>query len=167
MVERTAHHIVEERLRPPGSYRTVRPGDRVYDLYGWSVGSVVEPRIVATRDEFFDGVVIDFRGRQVFVDAPEVRAVHEGVVVLGVTIADLADATRGHAVPPARPAGAAHSDDAVALMAAISRMYAADRLSLADLERDIERVLSARTCAEPDAIAAELLPAQAARDSPG
>ena len=59
-------------------------------------------------------------------------------------------------------------------MAAISRMYAADRLWLTDLDGDLGRVLKARSCAELDEIAGELLPAhpagalraQAARDSP-
>ena len=74
MADRTAHHIVDEDLGAPGSYLTIRRGDRVYDLYGWAAGHVIEPRIVASRDEFFDGVVIRFRGSRVFVDAPEVRA---------------------------------------------------------------------------------------------
>src|SRR3954451_6480127 len=100
MAERTAPHIVDEDLRDPASYLTIRPGDRVYDLYGWAAGRVVEPRIAATRDELFDGVLIDFRRRRVFVDAPEVRAIHERVVVLGVTVADLVDVARDQAVPP-------------------------------------------------------------------
>src|SRR3954470_1973311 len=66
--EATTRHIVEEELGDPASYLSVRPGDRVYDLYGWAAGRVVEPRVVATRDEFFDGLVVDFRGRQLFVD---------------------------------------------------------------------------------------------------
>jgi hypothetical protein len=35
-------------------------------------------------------------------------------------------------------------------------MYVAGRLSVSDLESDVERVLEARTCGELDAIAAEL-----------
>ena len=119
-----------------------------------------EPRIVASRDEFFDGLVIDFRGHRVFVDAPEVRAIHPGVVVLGVTVADLAAAARAKAVPRRRGTDAARHDDAVALMASISRMYVADRLSEADLERYTGRVLASGTCAELDGIAGEVLPAQ-------
>jgi hypothetical protein len=52
---------------------------------------------------------------------------------------------------------AAAPDDAVALMGTLSRMYVADRLSLATLERNVERVLSASTCADLDAIADEVL----------
>jgi hypothetical protein len=120
------------------------------------------------RDELFDGLVIDFRGRRLFVDAPEVRAIHKGVVVLGLTVADLARAASDRTAPPCWPGGpcqaparrpteAAAPDDAVALMAALSRMYAADRMSLGTLERDLDRVLGARTCADLDAIAGELL----------
>src|SRR3954447_7696667 len=157
MVEEAARHIVDEELHDPASYLTIRRGDRVYDLFGWAAGRVAECRIAATRDELFDGVVVDFRGRRVFVDAPEVRAIHDGVVVLGLTVADLTRAGDRSAAPR-RPAEAAARDDAVALMAALSRMYAADSISLATLERDIERVLEARTCADLDAIAGELLP---------
>jgi hypothetical protein len=158
MVEEAARHIVDEELHDPASYLTIRPGDRVYDLFGWAAGRVAECRIAATRDELFDGVVVDFRGRRVFVDAPEVRAIHEGVVVLGLTVADLARAASRRSAAPRRPAEAAARDDAVALMAALSRMYAADAIPLATLERDIERVLEARTCADLDAVAGELLP---------
>jgi hypothetical protein len=155
MPEGTAPHIVEQQVGEPASYLTVRPGDHVFDLYGWSVGSVIEPRITQTRDEFFDGVVVDFRGRKLFVDAPEVKAIYEGVVMLGVTLADLA--TSDPAAAPRRATGPAVQDDATALMAAVSRMYVAGRASLADLESDVERVLGAQTCADLDAIAGELL----------
>jgi hypothetical protein len=164
MAHKTARHIVDEQLSDPASYMTLARGDRVYDLYGWSAGWVVEPRI--TEDELFDGVVVDFRGCHVFVDAPEVKAIHERVIQLEVTTADVARiAADGHAVrgwpggPPrctARSAGApAAHDDAVALMAALSRLYISDRLSLPGFERDIDRVLRARTCADLDTVAAE------------
>jgi hypothetical protein len=42
-------------------------------------------------------------------------------------------------------------------MASLSRLYVADRLSLTALEHALERVLRARTCADLDAIAADLL----------
>src|SRR3954471_3847140 len=103
--EATTRHIVEEELGAPASYLSVRPGDRVYDLYGWAAGRVVEPRVVATRDEFFDGLVVDFRGRHLFVDAPEVKRVYEGMVVLGVTVADLARAANDRTAPPQWPGG--------------------------------------------------------------
>ncbi|HEX8067875.1 MAG TPA: hypothetical protein VF520_15250 [Thermoleophilaceae bacterium] len=165
MSNSTARHIVDEQLDHPASYLTVARGDRVYDLYGWSIGRVVEPRV--TEDRLFDGLVVDFRGRRVFVDAPEVKAIYKQVVQLEVTGADLARvAADGHAPPrwPGGPPGceprsetdpAAH-DDAVALMAALSRLYVADRLSLAGLEGELERVLGARTSGDLDAVAAEL-----------
>src|SRR6476661_2842512 len=81
MREGTTSHIVDEELSDPASYLTVRRGDRVYDLYGWGAGRVDEPRITSTRDELFDGLVVDFRGRRLFVDAPEVKCIHDGVVV--------------------------------------------------------------------------------------
>lgn len=167
-------HLVDEQLRDPASYLTVRRGDRVYDLYGWAAGSVAEPRV--TGDDLFDGLVVDFRGRRLFVDAPEVGALHEGVVVLRLTVADLARAAADRSAPPGWPGGPcqvpprqateeAAPDDAVALMGALSRMYAADRISLATLERDIERVLCAGTGTELDEIAAELLAAPGRRVS--
>jgi hypothetical protein len=159
MAEEAARHIVDEDLHDPASYLSIRKDDRVYDLYGWAVGGVAECRIAETRDEFFDGLLVDFRGRRVFVDAPEVRAVHDGVVVLALTVADLARGADGRPVPPRRPSAAAAPEDAVALMAALSRMYAADAISLGTLESDTERVLKARTCGDLDAIASGLLPA--------
>lgn len=172
MSDRTGRHIVDERLGEPSSYLTVRRGDRVYGRYGWLAGRVAEVRI-AEAHELFDGVVVDFRGRHVFVDAPEVRAIYEGIVMLDVTVADLARAAHDRSAPrcwpggprqvPARPAADPLSDDdAVALMAALSRMYVADALPLADLERNTARVLSARTCGDLDAIADELLARPAA-----
>jgi hypothetical protein len=168
MHEPTAPHIVDEELGEPGSYFTIERGDRVYDRYGWAAGHVVEVRIAGTRDQHFDGLVIDFRGKRVFVDAPEVRSAHPGVVMLTLTLSDLTEAARDPSVdrawpggPPQAPPRAAYEagpDDAVALMAALSRMFVAGRLDIAALERDVERVLAARTCAELDAIAAELLP---------
>ena len=167
MGEQAIHHIAEERLGEPASYLTIERGDRVYDLYGWAAGRVAEPRIVATRDEFFDGVVVAFRGRRVFVDAPEAEAIYDGMVLLNLTVADLARTAKAKALPPA-PSEPAASDDAVALMGSVTRMYVAGRLSLATLEREVERVLGARTRADLDAIAIELLasaPAQRAAAS--
>lgn len=161
----TARHIVDEQLSDPASYLTVARGDRVYDLYGWSVGRVVEPRV--TEDELFDGLVIDFRGRHVFIDAPEVKAIHKQVVQLGVTSADVARIAADRHAPPRWPGGPpyctargaadpAQHDDAVALMGALSRLYISDRLPLAGFERDLDRVLGARTCGDLDAVAAEV-----------
>ena len=160
---------MDEQLGGPRAYLTVRPHHPVYDLYRWLPGRVVEPRIAATRDELFDGLVVDFRGTQLFVDAPEVRAIHEGVVVLELTVADLAQATNDPGARPQWPGGpvnvrprstnaSAAPDDEVALLGALSRMYAADAISLETLERETERVLRARAQSDLDAIAAEVLP---------
>lgn len=162
----SAHHIVDEQLRDPASYLTVRRSDRVYDVYGWMAGRVAEPRI--TEDKHFDGLVVEFRGRRLFVDAPEVGSVHDGLVVLGLTVADLTRAASDPdapacwpggppQVPPRRQEEPAAADDAVALMAALSRMYVAGRLSVTALEAGVERVLSAETGADLDAIAARVL----------
>jgi hypothetical protein len=158
MVAEAARHIVDEELHDPASYLTIRRGDRVYDLYGWAAGRVAECRVATTRDELFDGLVVDFRGTKVFVDAPEVRAIHEGVVVLQLTVADLARAAADGTAAPREPTDPAAPDDAVALLASLSRMYAADAITLETLEAETERGLKARTCADLDAIADELLP---------
>ena len=166
MTDATTRHLVDEQLDDPASYLTVSRGDRVYDLYGWSIGRVAEPRI--TDDDLFDGIVVDFRGERVFIDAPEVKAIHQQVVQLGVTGADLArHATDGRAprtwpggppsCAPRSDADPATHDDALALMAALSRLYVADRLSIDGFERQLEAVLGARTCGDLDAVAAELL----------
>jgi hypothetical protein len=169
VAESPVHHFAEERLGEPGSYLTIERGDRVYDLYGWAAGRVAEPRIAPTRDEFFDGVVVAFRGRRLFVDAPEVRAVYDGAVLLQLTVADLTRAASDRSAKPTWPGGPceAHAsrptepaapDDVVGLTAAVSQMYVAGRLSLASFERNVGRGLGARTRAELDAIAGELLP---------
>src|SRR3954465_499412 len=156
-------HMTGDQLHAPDSHLTLRPRDRVYDLYGWVAGWVVEPRTVATRDQFFDGVLIDFRGTLVFVDAPDVSSIHPGAVVLQLTLTDLERAASDRSAlvlwpggPPrarARPASEAPvADDTVGLMAAVSRLHVAGRLSVASLERNLERVLRARTRADLDAI---------------
>jgi hypothetical protein len=174
MTEETTRHIVDEELGDPASYLTVRPGARVYDLFGWAAGRVVETRIATTRDELFDGLVVDFRGRRLFVDAPEVRSIHEGVVLLRLTVADMGRVVRDRSARPLWPGGPcqvparaateeAVSDDAVALMASVSRMYVADRLPLTAMERELERVLRARTCGDLDAIATQVMSRASAR----
>jgi hypothetical protein len=169
MAESSVHYLADERIGAPASYLTIERGDRVYDLYGWAAGRVSEPRIAMTRDEFFDGIVVGFRDRRLFVDAPEVRSIHEGVILLELTVADMSRVMHDPGapphwpggppqVPPRRPSAPAAADDSIALMASLSRMYAADRLSLAELEPALERVLRAQTAADLDAIAAEQLP---------
>jgi hypothetical protein len=164
----TARHLADETLTSPASYLTVARGDRVFDLFGWAAGRVIEVRV--TGDKLFDGLVIEFRDTRLFVDAPEVREIYEGVVHLGVTTADLARAAnrrwslrawpRGPRQPAPRDAAApADHDDAVALIASLSRCYVDDRLELPDLECNVERVLLAGTCGDLDAIAREPLDA--------
>lgn len=144
-----ARHIVDERLDDPASYLTVVPGDRVYDLYGWAVGRVVEPRLTP-EDEQFDGIVVDFRGRHVFVDAPEVRAIHRGVVQLGTTTADVAQVPFDRSAPSQWPNGPpsctardaaapASHDDAVALRI--------QRSQPAPMARTAEAPIAAKVCA--------------------
>src|SRR3954451_23846438 len=157
MGEQTIQHVAEEHLGEPASYLTIERGDRVYDLYGWQAGRVAEPRIVATRDEFFDGIVVAFRGKRVFVDAPEVRAIYDGVVLLSLTVGDIAKTPSNTTSAPSHPDEPAEPDDAVALMGSVTRMYVADLLSERTLEHEVERVLRAPTRAELDAIAEELL----------
>jgi hypothetical protein len=166
MADATPRHIVDEELDQPASYLTVTRGDRVYDLFGWSVGHVIEPR-VAPEEGLFDGLVIAFRGRDVFVDAPEVKAIYQHVIQLAVSGADLARVAADRSAPRCWPggppccaardaAGVQMHDDAVALMGSLSRLYVADRLSLGGFEREVERVLAARSSGDLDAVAAGL-----------
>ena len=167
MADASARHIVDEERLDPASYLTIREGDRVYDLYGWQAGTVVEPRIAPVREQVFDGIVVDLAGGRVFVDAPEVRAVYAGAVILAATAADLARAADPGAprgwpggpgqAPGRNPSALPAPQDAIALLGSLSRLYAADRLSLGELEHAVERALAARTCAALDEVALEAL----------
>lgn len=80
-------------LGPPISYLVLEPGAPVYASDGRRVGKVA--RVLAAEDkDIFDGVVVDARGGQRFVDAPEVASLHERGVVLAV------DAEAFAALPP-------------------------------------------------------------------
>ena len=157
MDERTAPHLAEETAAGPASFLTCARGDRVYDLYGWGAGRVRES--LATGDDQFDGLRLDFRGERLFVDAPEVEHIYSDVVQLGVTNADLARATAAGADQPGPrdPAAPAAHDDAVALTASLSRFFMVDVLSLEEFERAVDRVLRARAAGDLDAIAADVV----------
>jgi hypothetical protein len=162
-----ARHLADQTLSGPASYMTLSRGDRVFDLFGWLAGEVVDARV--TDDEQFDGVVVESRGKRLFVDAPEVGAIYDGLVQIALTNADLARAAAARRTPRSWPRGPrqapprvagdpASHDDAVALVAALTRVYVEhEDFTLADFEEAVGRVLSARTCGDLDSVAEGLL----------
>ena len=76
-------------LGGPGSYMTLVPGVAVYSSDGRKLGEV--EHVLAEPDkDIFDGIVIDtsmLPGGNRFVDAPDVRAIHERGVVLALDAA--------------------------------------------------------------------------------
>ena len=68
---------------PPISYRVLQPGARVVTSDGEEIGKVRE--VLDNQDEdIFDGLVIEGRHGQRFVDAPEVARIAERRVTLAI-----------------------------------------------------------------------------------
>jgi hypothetical protein len=72
------------------SYKVLRRGTPVRSADGVQVGTVRRV-LEATRENIFDGIVIDTRDGKRFVDAPEVRRIAERWVTLTITAAETAD----------------------------------------------------------------------------
>jgi hypothetical protein len=71
------------------SYKVLRRGTPVQSSDGIQVGTVRRV-LEATRENIFDGIVIDTREGKRFVDAPEVRRIAELRVTLTITAAETA-----------------------------------------------------------------------------
>jgi hypothetical protein len=97
-------------LGAPISYLVLEPGVLVYSSDGQELGTVRHV-LAVEDDDIFDGLLVTTRdGRQVFVDAPQVDAIHERGVVLSLD----AEAARRLPEPSANPAAVdAGPDDVV------------------------------------------------------
>jgi hypothetical protein len=93
-------------LGAPGSYMTLTPGVPVLSSDGQRLGTVAHV-LAEPEQDIFDGIVIDTAAGNRFVDAPEVYAIHEGGVVLGIDEA----AAGGLPEPSANPAAMAAGPD--------------------------------------------------------
>ena len=83
---------------PPISYRVLQPGARVVTSDGEEIGKVRE--VLDNQDEdIFDGLVIEGRNGQRFVDAPEVARMTESTVTLTL------DSAAAASLPERDPAG--------------------------------------------------------------
>lgn len=71
----------------PISYKVLRRGVRVESADGQEVGTV-KKMMEIQRENLFDGIVIKTPAGDRFVDAPEVAAIYENLVVLTIDAAD-------------------------------------------------------------------------------
>jgi len=100
---------VSDDLGPPISYLALPEGVPVRSSDGHDVGRV-EHVLADPEHDIFDGLVVDARGRRLFVDAPQVAALHERGVLLDL------DAETAARLPEPTPSPAALSatpDDTV------------------------------------------------------
>jgi hypothetical protein len=72
------------------SYKLLEPGTPVLSSDGVELGSV-RAVLEAEREHIFDGIVIDTRDGQRFVDAPEVARIAERAVTLTIKGAEAAE----------------------------------------------------------------------------
>ena len=113
------------------------------------------------EDGGFDGLVVRTRAGTRFVDAPEVRRIADGAVVLGITATDVeqppSDSRRVHGVPQARhdrtDVTEADRDHAID---ALKRSYIRDELTADELGERVTLVHLAETLEELDAALADL-----------
>lgn len=72
------------------AYKALRRGTTVRSSDGIEVGKV--RRVLDnTRENIFDGIVVETRGGMKFVDAPEVRHIAERAVTLTITAEEVAE----------------------------------------------------------------------------
>lgn len=93
----------------PGSYLTLAEGTPVNSSDGEQVGEVA--RVLADAEEdIFDGLILDTKHGDRFVDAQRVASIHERLVVLSLSAAE------AHALPapPENPAAMKVTADDVA-----------------------------------------------------
>ena len=72
------------------SYKVLRRGTPVVSSDGVQVGTV-RRALEATRENIFDGIVVESRTGQRFVDAPEVERVAERAVTLNISAEEYED----------------------------------------------------------------------------
>ena len=89
-------------LGDPISYLVLRDGTPVVTAAGRDVGTV-EHVLADDASDVFDGIVIDTGEGHRFADAPQVQAIHERGVVLGVEPEELPEPAENPATMGASP----------------------------------------------------------------
>jgi len=145
----------------PTSFLTLEPGTLVVDRFARKVGDV--DRVMLLQGSGFDGIIVRTRAGRRFVDAPEVRRISRGAVVLGITAADVEhpppDGQRVYGLPQARydttELTEAHRDDAIG---ALKHAYVREELTIDELGARVGVAHLAETLDELDAALTDLSP---------
>lgn len=142
------------------SYLTIEAGCPVEDRFGEPVGRI--KKVLVTSNSFFDGIIIETKEGDRFVDAPEVRKVALGVVELAVTASDVAYA--GPKGPPGpreihgvrRDRVSADEEDRLAAVRQLKEGFIAEEIDLDALERRLEAAHHATRLDELESLLADL-----------
>ena len=143
----------------PTSFLTLEPGTPVVDRFGQPVGEV--ERSLVLEGGGFDGIIVDTDAGRRFVDAPEVRRISRGAVILGVTATDVqSPGTHGrrvYGIPQARY-GRVHATEADRdeVIESLKRAYVRDDLTTDELGDRASAAHLAETLDELDAVLADL-----------
>jgi Domain of unknown function (DUF1707) len=129
------------------------------DRFGKPVGAV--ERVLVLDGGGFDGIVVGTEAGTRFVDAPEVRRISRGAVILGVTTADVespgSDGKRVYGMLQARydrvDATEADRDEVIE---GLKRAYVRDELTTDELGDRVAAAHRAETLDELDAVLAGL-----------
>jgi hypothetical protein len=112
-------------------------------------------------DGSFDGIIVRTRAGPRFVDAPEVRRIAYGAVVLGITLADLEEPDLAAMGRQGVPAAGYASDriteaDRDAAITVLKRAFVRDLLSTDELGDRVAAAHVARMPEELDAVIADI-----------
>jgi Domain of unknown function (DUF1707) len=141
------------------SFLTLESGTPVVDRFGHPVGEV--ERVLVLEGGGFDGIIVVTKAGRRFVDAPEVRRISRGAVILGVTTTDVEspglNAKRVYGIRQARydrtDATEADRDEVIE---SLKRAFVQDELTTDELGDRVYRAHLAETLDELDAVLAGL-----------
>jgi hypothetical protein len=134
------------------SYLTLEKGSPVVDRFGTTVGPV--ENVLLHGDGSFDGVVVATPLGTRFVDAPEVRRIFQGCVVLGITHDQVLDpgATRRYGHRLARPGRDTITEaDRDAVIECLKRAFVRDEIEVEELAELVAVAHSADNLEDLDA----------------
>lgn len=144
----------------PASYFTLEPGTRVKDRFGQSVGKI--KKVLIADASYFDGVIVDTRVGDRFVDAPEVRRIAEDEVELSVAASDVE--YPGPKGPPGptdvhgirRDRLVAREEDRAVAVTQLKIAFVEDQITVDELERRVELAHRSEQLRQLDEILADL-----------